>query len=116
MKTNNEVVNDLIDKVANLTINYEVGNDIIDKVANMKISEVGNNLYGANTSDVQVQFTGNIAGISHKNLLSSRKIGSRHKEVPVLDCPTELSFGEKESTGFDNQYCGLTGATGAQDA
>ena len=55
----------------------------------MTINGVGNDLDGVNASDVQVQFAGDPAGISHQNLLSSRKIGIRNKEVPVLAPPTE---------------------------
>ena len=66
--TINEVRNNLIDKVANLTI-INFGNNLIKKVANFAIDYVRNNSNGATASDVQVQFVGNSAGISHQNLL-----------------------------------------------
>ena len=75
---------DLITKVANATISNELGNDLIHKVANMTIKNARNDLNGANTGDVRVQFLGNPAGKFHQNLLSSQKIRIRHKEVPVL--------------------------------
>ena len=95
----------MIYKVENLTMN-DVGNNLIDKVANLKINDVGNNLNGVNGSDTQVQFAGDTAGISHKYLLSSRKIGIRHKTVAVLGPPREPSIGTNNqpdlnfSTGF----------------
>ena len=61
----------------------------------MTINASGNDLNRGNTSDVQVQFAGNPAVISHQNLLISRNIGIRHKEVPVFDPPTEPSIGTK---------------------
>ena len=78
----------LVNKVVNFKISNEVRNNMIDKFANMTINDVGNNLNGANAIDVQVQFAGDPIGNSHQNLLSSRKIGIRHKEVPLLDPPT----------------------------
>ena len=81
--TINNVGNDLIEKVANLTIN-DIGNNLIDKVTNLTINGVGNDSNRAIASDVQVQFLGDSAGISHQNLFSGRMIGIRHEEVPVL--------------------------------
>ena len=82
----------LINKVKNLTINNKSGNDLINKVTNIKIKDVGNNLNGLNASDIQVQFSGDPAGIYHQNLLSIREIGIRHKEVHVLNPHTEPSI------------------------
>ena len=85
----NKVGNYLIEKVANLTIN-NVGNILIKKSANLTINNTGNDSNIANASDLQVQFVGNSAGISHQNLLSRRMIGIQHEEVSVLVPPTEL--------------------------
>ena len=74
---------------------------MIEKVANMKINKVINDSNGANTSDIQVQFAGDPSGISHKNVLSSRNIGIRHEEVPVLPPPTETSIGANNQTDFN---------------
>ena len=41
--------NDIIDKVVNLKINVRNENKLIDKVANMTINDVGNDLNQANT-------------------------------------------------------------------
>ena len=48
---------DLIDKVANLTIN-DVVNNLINKVANLIRKNVRNDSHRATPSDVQVQFVG----------------------------------------------------------
>ena len=92
---NNEVGNDLIEKVVNFTINNEVANNLIDKVTNMTIKNVGNDLNGENASDLQVQFAGNTGTIPHQNLLSIQKIVIGHKEVPVLYPTMEPSIGTK---------------------
>ena len=89
---NNKVVNDMIKIVSNLIINNKVRNDVIDKFKNMTINDVGNDLNGANVSNVQVQFAGDPSVISRQFFFSSRKIGIRHEEVPVLAPPIELSF------------------------
>ena len=74
----NDVVNDLIEKVSALTING-VGKNLIDKVVKLKTSNVGKNSNRETVSDIQVQFAGDSAGISHQNLLSGRMIGIRHE-------------------------------------
>ena len=84
---NNEVGNNLIDEVVNLTINDKVGKYLIDKVTNVTINDVVNNLNRSNEIDIQVQFAGDIAGISYQKLLSSWRIGIKHEEVPVLYPP-----------------------------
>ena len=57
------------------------------------------------TSDVQVQFAGDSAGVSHQNLLSGPMIGIRQKEVPVLIPPMEQSI-------FSNNEPAITVSTG----
>ena len=86
--TINDARNDLINKVTNLTINY-AGNDLIGKVAKLTINDAGNDVSRVIASDVQVQFAGNSAGISHQNLLSGRMIRIGQDEVPVLVTLTE---------------------------
>ena len=68
---------DLIKKVANLTIN-NLGNNIINKVANLTINNVRSDSNRATASNVQVQFTGDSANISYQNLSSRWMIGIRH--------------------------------------
>ena len=67
----------------------------------MKINDAGNNLNGAIASDVQFQFAGNQAGKTNQNLLSSRKIGIRQNDVPVLEPPMEMSIGSKNQSFLD---------------
>ena len=86
--TIDDVGNDQIKKVVNLTIN-DVRNNLINKVANLTINDVRNDSNRATTSDAQVHFVGDSAGISHQNLLIRHIIRIRHEEVPVLVPPTE---------------------------
>ena len=96
---NNEVGNVLIEKVTNLTIN-KVVNYLINKVTNLTINYVRNDSNRMNASDVQVQFAVYPDGISHQNVFSRRKIGIRHKELPVLDPPIEPSIGANNQPSF----------------
>ena len=57
-------INDMTNKVANLTIN-DIGHNIIEKFENLTLKDVVNNLNGENASDVQVQYTGCPAGFPH---------------------------------------------------
>ena len=59
----------------------------------MTVNKVGNDLNGANTSDVQVQFLGDPARKKHQNILSVQRNDIRHEEVPVLASMTEPSIG-----------------------
>ena len=79
----------IINKVNFLTINNVV-NDPIDKVANMTINGTVNNLIGFIAN---LTINNNPAGKNHQNLLSSLKIGIRHKNVPVLNPLMEASIG-----------------------
>ena len=81
-----------------MKINNEVENDLIDKVVNVTTHDVVTDLSRVNTNDAQFQFSGDTAGISHQNLLSGRKIGIRHKEVPVLSPIMEQSIGVNSQT------------------
>ena len=87
----NKVGNYLIEKVAYLTIN-NVGNILIKKSANLTINDTGNDSNIANASDLQVQFVGNSAGISHQNLLRGQMISITQDELPVLVPPTVPSI------------------------
>ena len=73
---------------------------MINKVENLTINEVRNDSNRASLSELQFQYVVNTAGISHQNLLSSRKIEIRHKEVLVLDTPMEPSIGTKNQPDF----------------
>ena len=57
-------INDMTNKVANLTIN-DIGHNIIEKFENLTLKDVVNNLNGENASDVQVQSTDYPAGFPH---------------------------------------------------
>ena len=89
--TINDIRNNIINKVANFKINNIV-NNLINKVSNLTINDVVNDSNRATAGDVQVQFSGDLAGIYHQNLLSIREIGIRHKEVHVLNPHTEPSI------------------------
>ena len=65
---------------------------MINKLTNLTINGIGKNLNRTNVNDVQVQFVGDLAWISHQNLLRIREIRIRHKEVPVLHPPMEPSI------------------------
>ena len=97
--TINDAENNLINEFANLTIN-DTGNNIINKSANLTINNVGNDSKGATARDLQVQFAGNSARIFHQNLLSGRMIGIRQEEVPVLFPLTEPIIAAKNQLGM----------------
>ena len=63
-------------------------NDLINKVANLTINDIGNDARKATASDVQVQFSRDSDGISHQDLLNSLVIGMGQEEVPGLFPPT----------------------------
>ena len=67
--------NDLINEVMNLTINVRNKNNLVNKVANVTVNNAGNNLNQVNTRDVQFQFADDQDKKSHQNLLSSWMIG-----------------------------------------
>ena len=73
---------------------------MIDKFANITINDTNKYLNRMNTSDVQVQFAGNTIRKTHQNVLSSRKIGIRHEEVPVLDPLTETIIDANNQPDF----------------
>ena len=97
--TINDVGNNLIVKVVNITIN-DVRTNLIGYVKNLTIKDVRNDLNGANTSDLQVQLADNPAKKTHQNLLSSQNIGIRHEEVPVLDLLMEPNIGANNQTSL----------------
>ena len=99
--TINDIRNDLIKKVKNLTIK-DAGKNLINKVKNLTIKNVGNDSNGATASAVKVHFGGNSAVISHQNVLSGRMTGIRHEELPVLVLPTERSIIEKYQPDVTN--------------
>ena len=68
---------------------HDIVNNLIRNVENLTIDNVGNDSDKAPESDLQVQFAGFSAGISHQNLLIKRAIGTRQEDVLVLVPPTE---------------------------
>ena len=99
--TINDAGNNLIPKVVNMTRN-DAEKNLIGCVANLTINDVRNDLNVANASGVQVQFSDDLARKTHQNLLSSKKIGNRHKEVPVLDPPMEPNIGANNQPFLTN--------------
>ena len=73
-RNESENSNDQINEVANLKIK-DVENNLINKVTKFRINDARDNSNEATASDVQVQFSENIAVIPHQKLLSSRVIG-----------------------------------------
>ena len=67
----------------------EILEDLINQVANSTINDVWKDSNGATVSDVQVQLAGDLDEISHQKLLSDQVIGVRQEEFLVLVPPKE---------------------------
>ena len=76
--------------------------NLINEVANLTINEVENDSNGVTASDIQVQFSGNPAVISHQNLLSVWAIRTRQEEFPVLVHTKEPIIGTKNELSMNN--------------
>ena len=78
---------------------------LINEITNLKINNVRNDSNGATEIDVQAQLADDPAGIYQQKLLSSRVIGIRQEEMPVLVSP-------KETTIVVNNQPAMTNSTG----